>query len=78
MHGITLITAYIPTHFNVEANYLSLGKLVPEWHLFPCICQAALFVFGVNWRWICWYPHIPINISYITPWESLLPLQAMG
>ena len=23
MHGITLISAYIPTHPNVEANYLS-------------------------------------------------------
>ena len=32
-HSITLIPAYIPTHLNVEANYLFWGLLVPEWHL---------------------------------------------
>ena len=41
MCGITLIPAYIPTHLNVEAEYLSQGRLVPEWHLFPHIAQAA-------------------------------------
>ena len=34
-HGITLIPAYLNTHFNVEANYLSWVQLVPEWHLLP-------------------------------------------
>ena len=32
-HGITLNPAYIPTQFNVEADYLSQGQLVLEWHL---------------------------------------------
>ena len=30
--GITLIPAYAPTHLKVEANYISVGQLVPEWH----------------------------------------------
>ena len=33
-YDITLISAYIPTHLNLEADYLSWGRLVPE---FPCI-----------------------------------------
>ena len=41
MHGITLIPAYIPTHLNVKTNYLSVGKLVPGWHLLPHIAQAS-------------------------------------
>ena len=39
-HSITLNTAYITTHLNVEANYLSWGMLVPEWYL-PQITQAT-------------------------------------
>ena len=34
-HSIALIPAYIPTHLNVEANYLSQGQLLLEWHLLP-------------------------------------------
>ena len=45
-HDITLIPAYIPTHLNVEDNYLSQGQMLPEWHLLPQITQAA-FTFGV-------------------------------
>ena len=40
-HSISLIPAYIPTHLNVEANYLSWGWLFLEW----------LFTFGVNQKW---------------------------
>ena len=32
-HDIALIPAYIPPHLNVEASYLSMGRLVPEWQL---------------------------------------------
>ena len=39
-HGITLIPAYIPTHLNVEANYLSRDWLLLEWHLLPWVAQA--------------------------------------
>ena len=34
-HGIPLIPGYIPTHFNVEADYLSHDWMLPEWHLLP-------------------------------------------
>ena len=39
-HGITLIAAYIPTHLNVEADYLSWDQLLPEWHLLPQVAHA--------------------------------------
>ena len=32
-HGITLLPAYIPTHLNVEADFLSQDWLFPKWHL---------------------------------------------
>ena len=41
-HSITLIPTYILTHLNVEANYLSWGQLLPEWHLPPHMAQAAI------------------------------------
>ena len=28
------------------------------------------FIFGFNWRWICWHPHLPIYVSYIKPGMS--------
>ena len=40
-HGITLIPAYIPTHPNVEADYLSWDQMLPEWHLLPQVAQEA-------------------------------------
>ena len=65
-HNITLIQTYIPTHLNVEADYMSWHQLLPEWHLLPQMAQAA---FGVYQRWICWNPPIPLNASIITPWK---------
>ena len=41
-HSITLIPAYIHTHLNVDADYLSWGWLLLEWHLLPKMAQAAL------------------------------------
>ena len=32
-HGITCHPVYIPIHLKGEADYLSQGRLVPEWHL---------------------------------------------
>ena len=49
-HGITLLPAYIPTHLNVEADYLSWDWLLPEWHLLPQVAHAA-FAFGAFQRW---------------------------
>ena len=40
-HGITPIPAYIPTHLNVEANYLSQDWMLPEWHLLPQVAHAS-------------------------------------
>ena len=46
-HSITLIPAYILTHLNVEANYLSWGQLLLEWHLLPQIAQVAFHLWGL-------------------------------
>ena len=40
-HGITPIPGYIPAHLNVEAKYLSWGKLVSKWHVIPCIMKIT-------------------------------------
>ena len=45
-YSITLILAYIPTHLNVEVDYLSQGQLLLEWHLCPHISQAAFDLWG--------------------------------
>ena len=46
-HGIILMTAYIPTHLNVETNYLSQDCLLLEWHLLPQMAQAAFYLWGL-------------------------------
>ena len=40
-HGITRIPTYMPTHLNVEAEYLSQGQFVLECHWLPYIAEAA-------------------------------------
>ena len=45
-----------------------MGKLHLEWHLFLTMPKEH-FNFGVYCMWICWHPHVPFNISIITPWE---------
>ena len=40
-HRITLIPAYILKHLSMNAEYLSQCRLVPEWHLFHYVAQAA-------------------------------------
>ena len=46
-HGITLIPAYIPTHLNVEADYLSRDQMLPEWHLLPQVAEGAFYLLGL-------------------------------
>ena len=46
-HGITLLPAYIPTHLNVEADYLSQDPLLLEWHLLPQVAQAPFSLWGL-------------------------------
>ena len=76
-HGITFIPAYIPTHLNVEAYYLSWGQMLPEWHLLPQMAQAAFHLWGL--------PEVGLLAAYHTTQcqhcytlESLLPLRALG
>ena len=40
-HGITLLPTYIPTHVNVEADFLSWDRMLPEWHLLPQVAWTA-------------------------------------
>ena len=46
-HGITLLPAYIPTHVNVEADFLSWDGILPEWHLLPQVAWAAFHLWGL-------------------------------
>ena len=76
-HGITLLPAYIPTHLNVEADYLSWDWLLSEWHLLPQVAQTAFPLWGL--------PEVDLLASscsaqcqhYFTL-ETPLPLGALG
>ena len=46
-HGITLLPAYISTHLNVEADYLSQDWVLSEWHLVLQVAQAAFHLWGL-------------------------------
>ena len=76
-HGITLTLGYINTHLNVEADYLSWRRLVPEWHLLPHIAEVAFQLWGQQ-EIDHWHPHVPINVSIITPLKNPLPMEALG
>ena len=76
-HGITLIPAYIPTHLNVEADYLSQDQLLPEWHLLLQVAHAA-FAFGAFQRWTYWHLLIPLITSIITPWKLHYLCRGLG
>ena len=67
-HGITLIPTYIPTHLNVEADYLSLDQMLPEWHLLPQVAQAAFHLWG--------HPEVDLLASSLSyhSMPALLPL----
>ena len=75
-HGITLIPEYIPTHLNVEADYLSWDQMLLEWHL-PQVAQAAFHLWD--------FPEVDLLASsHSTQWqhyytlESPVPLGALG
>ena len=76
-HGITLILAYIPTHLNVEASYLSWAQILSEWNLLPQVTQAAFHLWGL--------PEVDLQTSaHSSQWqryntlESPLTLGALG
>ena len=75
-HGIALIPAYIPTHLNVRADYLSLDQVLPEWYLLPWVTQADFHLLGL--------PEVDLQASFHSTQcqhyytlESLLPLGAL-
>ena len=76
-HGITLPSAYNPTHLNVEADFLSRDQMLPEWHLLPQVAQAAFCIWGL--------PEVDLLASSCSTQcqhyfflETPLPLGALG
>ena len=76
-HGITLLPAYIPTHLNVEADFLSRDHLLPEWHLLPQVAQAAFRLWGLPEVDLLASSHSTHCQHYFTL-ETPLPLGALG
>ena len=76
-HGITLIPAYISTHLNVEADYLSQDGMLPEWHLLLQVAQAAFHLWGLPQMNLLASSHSTQCQHYYTL-ESPLPLGALG
>ena len=73
-YGITLLPVYIPTHLNVEADYLSQNWLLPEWHLLP---QVALCLWGLPEVDLLASSHSTKCQHYFTL-EPPLPLGVLG
>ena len=76
-HGITLIPAYIPTHLNVEADFLSQDQMLPEWHLLPQVAQAAFLLWGLPEVDLLAFSHSTQCQHYFTL-ETPLLLGALG
>ena len=75
---LLLFAACIPTHLNVEADCLSQGWILQEWHLLPQVTQAASTPLGSTRGCICWHPPVPPNASFITPLNLHYTLGALG
>ena len=76
-HGIALLPAYIPTHLNVKADFLSQDQLLLEWHLLPQVAQAAFCLWGLPEVELLVSSHTTQCQHYFTletPW----PLGALG
>ena len=76
-HGITLLLAYIPTHLNVKADFLSWGQLLLEWHLLPQVVEAAFPLLGLPEVDLLASSHSTQCQHYFTL-ETPLPLGALG
>ena len=76
-HGITLLPAYIPTHLNVEADFLSQDRLLLEWHLLPQVAQAAIHLWGLPEVDLLASSHSTQCQHYFTL-ETPLPVGALG
>ena len=75
--GITLLPAYIPTHLNVEADFLSQDGMLPEWHLLPQVAQAAFHLWGLPEVDLLAFSH-STQCQYYFTLETPLPLGTLG
>ena len=73
-HGITPIPAYIPTHLSEEANYLSLGQMLPDWFSGG---SAAFLLWGLP-EVDLWASSHTTQCQHYYSLESPLPLGALG
>ena len=46
MHCTYFLLAYIHAHLNVKADYLSQGRLIPDWCLLPYKAEATFQLWG--------------------------------
>ena len=76
-HGITLIPACIPTHLNVDTDYLSQDWLLPDWHLLPQVAHAAFYLWGLTEVDLLASSHSTQCQHYYTL-ETPIPLGAVG
>ena len=76
-HGITLLPAYITTHLNVEADFLSQYWLLLEWHLLPQVAQAAYHFWGLPEVDLLASSHSTLCQHYFTL-ETPLPVGSLG
>ena len=70
--GITLIQAYIPTHLNLEVDYLSWAQMLSEWHLLPQVAPAVFHHWGLL------ASSHTTQCQYYYTLESPLPLGTLG
>ena len=67
-HGITLLLAYMPTHLNVEADFLSWDQMLPELETLETpLPMGALGLNAFSHPW-------NFQVSYVFPPPALVPL----
>ena len=76
-HGITHLPAYIPTHLNVEVDYLFQDQLLPEWNLLPQVAQMAFCLWSLPEVDLLASSHSTQCQHYFTL-ETPMPLEALG
>ena len=76
-HGITLLPAYIPTHLNVEADFLSWDRMLLEWHLLPQVAHTTFHLWGLPEVDLLASSHSTQCQHYFTL-ETPLPLGVLG
>ena len=67
-HGITLLPAYIPTHLNVKADFLSRDQMFLEWYLLPQVAQATFHLWGLP-EVDLWHLLILLSATIISFWK---------